>query len=179
MNAVPPVRHGTDQDIKDAIDVYNDFTKRTKSDAEFNKLSPHDKITYYHRNSPDVVKKFPVVFRYMVETGQFHPKAMKRFIDKLKSNPYKTEEEYCASNANYIKFLYMATHSHYSIKEANQLWGDTKNALMAELKEFKDKLDEHRKKNDDMKSVNAYERRGELKKHIESLQATKDGKDNK
>lgn len=174
MNAVPPVRHGTEQDIKDAINVYNDFVHRMKSDPEFVKLSSHDKIAYYHRNASDVVKKFPIIFRYMIETGQFHTKAMKQFIDKLKIKPYKTEEEYCERNADYIKYLYMCTHAHYNLKEAKQLWADTRIALLNEIKEFKEKLDDHRKKTDDMKTVNAYERKQELIKHIEGLKRVSD-----
>jgi hypothetical protein len=169
MNAVPPVRHGTENDIKEATDIYRDFLNRVKTDPEFVKLGPNDKITYYHRNSPTIVGKFPVVFRYMMETGQFHPKALKMYFDKLKAKPYKSEEEYCERNADYIKYLYMQTHAHYNRKEANQLWADAKKSLLEELQEFKDRLDTHRKNAEDMKNVNAYERREELKRHIEQM----------
>lgn len=173
MNAVPPIQHGCDADIKDAQNLYRDFNERSKRDSEFVKLSANDKLMYYHRNASDVVKKFPIIFRYMCETGQFHPKAMKQYIDKLKNSPYKSEEEYCERNSDYIKYLYMATHSHYSLKEANQLWADAKQALTEELADFKKRLDDIKKENDDMKTVNAYERRVELKKHLDQMNQTK------
>jgi hypothetical protein len=170
MNAVPPVRHGTDQDIKEAVNIYRDFTARCKRDAEFIKLSAQDKLSYYHNNSPEVVKKFPVIFRYMVETGQFNPTAMNRYINKLKAKPYKNEEEYCERNADYVKYLYMSTHTHYNQKESARLWVDTKKSLMGELKDFKNNLDKYRKQNDDMNEANANERKEELKHYIEKMQ---------
>jgi len=154
--------------------MYRDFSQRCKNDAEFVKLNTRDKFAYYHRNSPNVVNKFPVIIRYMIETGQFHPKAMRQYIKKLKASPYKTEEEYCERNADYIKYLYMNTHVRYDTKEANRLWTDSKLMLMDELKDFKDRLDEHRKKTEDMKAVNAYERREELKNQIKNMSQLRD-----
>jgi gas vesicle protein len=106
----------------------------------------------------------------MVDTGQFHPKAMRQYINKLKVKPYKTEEEYCERNADYIKYIYMNTCAHHNHKEAAQLWADTKRSLMNELKEFKDNLDKHRKQSEDMKALNAQERRDELTRYINELQ---------
>ena len=172
MNAVPPIQHGCDNDIKEAINLYKDFNNRSRQDPDFVKLSANDKLMYYHRNSANIVKKFPIIFRYMCETGQFHPSAMRQYIDKLKVKPYKTEEEYCERNADYVKFLYIATHAHYSLKEANKLWSDAKRALTEELADFKKRLDDIKKENEDMKSVNAYERRAELKKHLDQMRQT-------
>lgn len=172
MNAVPPVQHGTDADVESANAIYKDFLVRCR-DSEFGELKPADKLSYYHRMSPEVVKKFPIVFRYMVETGQYNTKALQMYIDKLKKHPYKTEEEYCERSADYVKFLYMKSSARWNANEANQLWKDAKQALQEEMKEFKEKLDTLRKTNEDMNALNAYERKEELRKHIQHMQTQK------
>jgi hypothetical protein len=172
MSAVPPCPPGSPDDLDNATRLYEDFKSRIKTDPAFVKLSEHDKITFYHRLVPEITQKYPIIFRYMVATGQFHPKAMKMYMDKIKSSPYKTEEEYCERGADYVKYLYMKTHTHYNRKEANSLWLDTKQALQEELTDFKDRLEEIKKEEVDMESITKYERRKELQEAVERMRIT-------
>ena len=171
MSAVPPCQPGQPEDISKAVKLYQDFLVRTKTDSAFSNLSESDKVSFYHRLEPTLTKRYPIVFRYMIATGQFHPKAMEMYMDRLKDKPYKTEDEYCERCADYIKYLYMKTNTNYSTKEGNKIWKDTRKALKDELTDFKERLDEIKAEEIDTKKVAEYERRRELKIAIDEMRA--------
>ena len=86
-------------------------------------------------------QSYPIVLRYMCEMREFNPKAFKRYLMKLEKHPWKTEEEYLDSQADYVVMLYQATHSRWNKTDVNRLKTNVRNLLQSEHKQFKQNYD--------------------------------------
>ena len=63
----------------------------------------------------------------------------------------------------------MKTHSHYNNTEAKRLWEDSKKALQEELDDFRNRLEEIKQEEINLKELAKYERRKELENHLAGL----------
>ena len=68
---------------------------------------------------PDFAKTLPLVMRVMVQTRQYNSKALERYLKKLSIDmkKWKSMDDYIESQADYMVYLYKATHNHYSPKD--------------------------------------------------------------
>jgi hypothetical protein len=86
-------------------------------------------------------QSYPIVLRYMCEMREFNPKAFRRYLMKLEKHPWKTEEEYLDSQADYVVMLYQATHPRWNKTDVNRLKTNIRNLLQSEHKQFKQNYD--------------------------------------
>ena len=96
--------------------------------------------------------------------NMYNKKSFTRYVNRLKSHPYKSELEYCERQADYIKYLYVDTSGSHNLKMAQRVWQHAYDALSKEVVEFKRIESDVRKKIDSEKNNNSNERREELKK---------------
>jgi hypothetical protein len=54
-------------------------------------------------------KSYPIVLRYMAQMQEYAPKAFKLYLMKIKEHPWKSEDEYLQSQADYVVLLFRAT----------------------------------------------------------------------
>lgn len=148
--------------LRDAANMFKAFGEELKNE-DFAKKEPTDQLRIYQGRYPDFAKTFPIVIRYMIQFRQYKPRAMEKFLKKLHSNPYRSEEEYCERQADYAKYLYMESVPHYSAKVAGEVYNEVRSALLDELKAYKEMLEKIKKKTEEGALKNAEERRRELK----------------
>jgi len=122
----------------------NDSTKKVtkKSTAKFSedfledgKLSIKNVMKEFQYHYKEFFERFPIITRYMIESGQFNVIAFKRYIKKLRDSPatdmcmHITER-----NADYVKYLWQENnkkHPEYGIM-SKQIWNDTYKMLKHE-----------------------------------------------
>lgn len=154
--------------LRDAADIFKTFGEELKNE-DFAKKDPVDQLKIYQGRYGDFAKTFPIVIRYMIQFRQYKPKAMEKFLKKLRNSPYRSEEEYCERQADYAKYLYMESVPHYSAKIAGEVYNDVRTALLDELKSYKEMLEKVKAKAEEGKLRNAEERRRELKELLSGI----------
>lgn len=154
--------------IKDANNIFEELGKDLK-DEGFANMAMEDQLKIYQTRYSDFAKTFPIVMRYMIQFRQYKTKAMVRYLKKLNSNPYRSEEEYCERQADYAKYLYMESTPHYTVKIAGEIYRDVLDALLQELKDYKEMVEVVKQKTKDGELKNAEERRVELKNLLENM----------
>ena len=152
-----------------AAEIYKDFKHKIKKDQDFKELEPDKQLDYFQKKYRYFGLTFPIVLRYMIQLKWYSTKAFTRFLKKLKTNPYKSEDEYCQRQADYVKFLYMEMNKHCNTKKAQEVWTDTYKKLLLEVEMFKKMAEKIKKKTEKNEIKNKKERREELKKLMANL----------
>jgi hypothetical protein len=98
------------------LDEANTMWKKTKeARLDSADLSGADKLMdRLRKEHPDFCKAYPIVLRYMCQMQEYNPKAFKRYLSKIAAKPYKNEEEYLDSQADYVVILYKSQHSRWN-----------------------------------------------------------------
>lgn len=154
--------------VSDAKKIWKDFKLRSKT-TDFKALTTDQQLDFYQKNYHQFTMNFPLVLRYMIQMNQFNSKAFTRYVTKMQSNPYRSEEEYCERQANYVKFLYMELSNTRNMKSAQKVWQEAKDMLMDEVKVFKDTEKKIKEKLEKNKKKSSMEKRKELKRLLNQL----------
>lgn len=85
----------------------------------------------------DFSKSYPIVLRYMVQFRSYNHKAFKLYLAKIGKHPWKSEEEYLDSQADYAVLLYKSTHKKWNTSQMRILWNNIRNSLGGESAMFK------------------------------------------
>lgn len=155
------------QYVKDAMSIWSDFKKRMRSDSIFAELDIDKQLEYYQKLHHNFTMTFPIVLRYMIQLRKFSKKAFVKYLKKLRANPYKSELEYCERQADYVKYLYIELSDTHNMKEAQAMWQQTYDMLVAEVEIFKKANEKVKKKLEKSNVQNSLEKREELKKALE------------
>lgn len=145
----------------DANTILEDYKNRIL-DPEFKSLAVEKQIEYYHRNYESFATAFPTVLRYMVQFNLYSEKALRKHIKRLRSNPFRSMEEYCERQADYVKFMYMYLNG-VSESKAQPIWESVYKVFIDEyeaLKKSETIVKENLEKN---KAADSARRREELK----------------
>lgn len=59
-------------------------------------------------------QSYPIVLRYIVQMQEYSSKAFKTYLERLKHKPWKGEDEYLESQADYVVLLYKDKHPKYN-----------------------------------------------------------------
>ena len=166
----------TDKFVRDANMIYKEVIDHFKEFKEYNEMTYDEQNDYletllrhFHEEHKEFARTFPIVLRYMVQLQRYSEKAFVRYVKRLKKHPYKTEEEYCRRQSEYIQYLHMELHPSSKKKENEKVRKDAYKLLLEELAAFKKakkQADEKQQKNNKNNSI---ERRKELKDLLESL----------
>lgn len=153
----------------DANTIYSDFRTKLRMDEQFRALDSVQQLSHIQKKYPQFAKTFPIVLRYMVQMQKFSSRAFERFIKKMKTKPYRSEEEFCERQADYVKYLFIETSHSHNTEDAKKVWTRTYETLLKEVKAFKQAEEQIKKKLDKTKQINSKERRHELKQLLKSL----------
>lgn len=153
---------------EDAKRIFKEFKQKCQETA-FSQLTIEQQLAYFQKNYYEFNKNFPIVLRYMIQLKKFHMKAFEKFIKKMLKSPYRNKDEYCMRQADYIKYLYMETTSHYQMDDAQSVWTTAYDALKKEVEVF-DKAEEIvKEKLEKNNAVDNISRREELKAVLKTL----------
>ena len=94
-------------------------------------------IAHIHREYKDFSKSYPIVIRYMCQMGQYHSKALQRYLIHIKNHPWTTEDSYIESQADYVVMLYKVLHKNYKPSTVTDLHDTVLSLLKKERTEFK------------------------------------------
>ena len=154
-----------EQYLEDADTIFKDYKNRI-TDENFKILTPEERLSFYQKKYSEFTMSFPIVIRYLIQFGMYKQKAFSKYIKKLQNKPYKSEQEYCERQADYVKFLYMETNKHYNQTDIKELWTEVYNSLIKEVELFKQAEETVKQRHEKNNTVNADERRKELMKMI-------------
>ena len=160
----------------DAKVIYKDVVQHFTGFAEYDTLSNEkqmkyleDLLEYYQAEHPRFATTFPIVLRYMVQIQQYDEKAFVKYLKRLQAMPYKTEEEYCQRQSEYIMYLHMAMNPKSKKKENQSVRKEACALLVAEVTAFKDAREKAKEKQEKNNGMNNIEKRAELKKLLAGL----------
>ena len=120
-------------------------------EAKGYKLPPNDTAAVescmgdMRRNHKEFCTSYPIVMRYMVQFHQYHHNAFKKYLSYIKTQPWKSEDEWLDSQATYVVMLYKELHPRWNRTEVSRLQNQIKAILKAESEHFKEKLNESEK----------------------------------
>lgn len=150
-----------EQYLEDADTIFKDYKSRL-TDENFKTLTPEERLSFYQKKYSEFTMSFPIVIRYLIQFGMYKQKAFSKYIKKLHNKPYKSEQEYCERQADYVKFLYMETNKHYNQTDIKDLWTEVYNSLIKEVELFKQAEETVKQRHEKNNVINAEERRKEL-----------------
>lgn len=104
---------------------------------------------------------YPIVANLMTR-GYYHPDAFKSFVNYIKNQTHKTEDEFLDNQAKYIRPL-MRKLGVRDQRVINQLYSETRNALAKNSKGFKTALTKAEKTVAEIEKKAADQRREDLK----------------
>jgi hypothetical protein len=139
--------------------------KKLKKQPNWLKRTSEEKMTDFRSMDglvSDFMSKYKVVSRCMITHGEFNTKVFERYLTKLKTKGYTTQEEWAEREADYVKWLYMAYNPHSNENLSKQIWLDTKTKLMDEENQFKKDYAEAEKKAEITKKETLAEQKKEI-----------------
>ena len=152
--------------VDECIAVGNEIWKNFKTDLKKNtdnRVYREKQLSYFQSKYKDFSIKFPIQLRYMIMFSEYHPEAFKLYLKKLNTCYYKTKEEWCERQADYIKYLYMKLRRNYNSNQLSVVWNDTKKKLVKEFDDFETSYKEKEIQLEEEKKKISEARRQELK----------------
>jgi hypothetical protein len=93
----------------------------------------------------------------------YHERAFARHVREMYENPYRSEDEWCRRQADYVQYLHMELKPGSLKKENKRVWRETYDQLKAETDAFKAERTEAELRVDAARVRAEAERRQELK----------------
>lgn len=120
------------------------------------------------KKHPQFCTSYPIVVRYIAQK-QYSSAALRKYLNHIKEHPWKSQDEYLESQADYVMILYKHTapKSYDRDKQARNIRAAALESLKREHKKFKSDLKNSEKivENRDKKHTAILQE--ELKKYIE------------
>lgn len=98
----------------------------------------NEMIARMHKEHREFCVSYPVVMRYMVEMQQYHSGAFEKYLRKIAIHPWRDEDGFLESQADYVTFLYRETHPRWTIREVATLRANILETLRTEHREIKE-----------------------------------------
>ncbi len=115
----------------------------------------------------DFCMSYPIVYRYMVQMRVYKPTALAKYLKRIAANPWHSEDEYLASQVDYIIILYKETKNHWDKNQVTQMRATLTKMLKDERDQFKRYYDEFQKEVETEASRHDKEARDEFKRWLE------------
>lgn len=104
------------------------------------KTGERDQIAAFYKEMrethPQLAQSYPIVLRYMCELGQYSTKALRKYLKRLRHNPWNSVDSYLESQASYLLILYKALTPHYRENEAKRYYANCLAMLKEERRQF-------------------------------------------
>jgi hypothetical protein len=131
--------------IDDIVNEANLIWKKIKK-YSYKTIDESEKvIKIIQKEHPQISKSYPIVIRYMVQRNAYSNKALRTYLNKVKNNPWTTEDEYIESQVDYTIILYKYTNKNWNTTQISNLRKNTLDALHKEKEIFKNSLDVYEK----------------------------------
>lgn len=113
-----------------------------KIDKKINKLKkekiPDDKIILMIKEKhPNFYTAYSFIVNHSITTGDFHPRAFRKYVDRIKKSPITTDDDFIGKKVYYICELFKAHNTHYNPNELMKLRSRTYDIMQNELEHFK------------------------------------------
>ena len=148
--------------------IYDETNWEELEKDEYTKLVKRLQEKYKDFNA-----SFPVFIRWTVQTGDFHEKALRRYLNDFAKSTLKTENDFFELQRNYVVYLYRALNPHWDTDRVRRLSSDIMNALTREKKEMKEIADEVEKEMDEKAIEIRKFKREALRQYLLKLAAAK------
>lgn len=116
-----------DAQVKTALSLF----KILRDNKEISKLNAEDRWSLLCKAQPEFTRCYPLICIHMLE-DQFHPQVFRSWLERLEKDPGKGMEGYCERQADYAKMLYKKLNTHWTRKEADQVWQNAYDMLKKE-----------------------------------------------
>jgi hypothetical protein len=167
--------------MEHGLALVNDIYSVIRTNKAYLNMEDKDKMKFFTNNKSEFQKEFPIVSRYAICMGQFHPKAFKKYLDKCKNYKYEefenrtkgyAEDQWVRRQADYVRYLWEEYSNHYNIKEAQGVWQHAYDTLKKEFSDFRDLHKQTEEKLKKESSVNQKELAKELLNRIKNKEQT-------
>lgn len=166
---------GEEKQIEFIVDEANKIWKKVQdSNVDVTDFKACDELFKTLRiEHADFSKTLPLVLRVMVQARQYNSKALERYLKKLRVSmkQWKSMDDYIESQADYMVFLYKATHKHYSPRDVQAVKEHQMKVLKKENEDMKKYSEEMEKELTEQNKKISEERRKLL---YEALMQQKD-----
>jgi hypothetical protein len=96
----------------------------------------------YQEEHKKFTQAYPLVLRFMIQSGEYNSGVFRRFLNYMVAHPYKTEDEYFTIYSEYSKMLYR----HYNPRADSRLIAAVQENAKKCLKEEKEEFEKMTKK---------------------------------
>lgn len=90
------------------------------------------------REHKEFSQSYPIVLRYMCQMQQFHAGALRKYLNHIRTHPWKNHDEYLDSQTQYVVILYKETHPRWNRTQVDNLAKNIRAMLQSEHKRFMD-----------------------------------------
>lgn len=141
-----------------------DDSKTRALKKEWSEKKVNDRIGYFQSlGYNDFITKFAVPVRYMVSYTEYREDVFRKYLARLKTLGYNSQDDWIDRQADYVKMLWRAYHPHARTTEAQLEWKRARESIKDEMDSFKTDYDKAKVKADERKKVVDDDHRGILK----------------
>jgi hypothetical protein len=181
-----------DDIINEADEIFESFKRDMKKFRKTNKLPMNyfhplneteqlmvnneaDRLLkYYQKKNEKFQQAYPLVLRFMIQTGKYNSSVFKLFMTKMTKNPYKSEDEYFDRYSEYAKMLHKHYNPRSSANELKYVYETTKISLKKEketfestVKKYENEYSDRMKKAQELKKKYILERIAQITEHVD------------
>ncbi len=155
-----------DDILKEGILIFKKY-KDTVNDP-YNQKLIEQMFQQVRQEHPDFTQSYPIVVRYILQFKMFNEKAFRRWLNFIKVNPWKTEQDYINAHGDYVFVLWKEYHPKLSRKELQNIRSNVVKELMTQHKTFKKYHAEAEKKVEAETEANKIAVKNELLEFLQS-----------
>lgn len=93
-------------------------------------------MSQMRKEHPEFCKSYPIVLRYMCEMQEYKTKAFRKYLLKIQEHPWKNQDEYLDSQADYVCLLYMETKKRWTRTAVENIRRNIRKMLQHEHETF-------------------------------------------
>lgn len=102
-------------------------------------------MTKIRREHKEFSQSYPIVLRYMCQMQQFHAGALRKYLEYIRTHPWKNHDEYLDSQAQYVVILYKETHKRWNRTQVDNLRKNVRKLLQDEHDRFMELSEKYKK----------------------------------
>jgi flagellar hook-basal body complex protein FliE len=131
-----------EDDIKKTVEIadklWANYRAIKATCPNFDEKDIGEKIAHFQAAGyNDFINKFTIPTRYMLLYNEYNSKAFFKYLKRLETLGYSSQDEWCERQADYVKLLWRAYNPHGNNAEAIAQWAMAKNNIKNELDGFK------------------------------------------
>lgn len=140
------VHNARDVTAKDIVNEAKDICKKMRA----RKIKPGDFdaadkfMAEMRKEHKEFAESYPIVLRYICQMQQFSAKALSKYLNYIKEHPWKNEDEYLDSQAQYVVMLYKETHPRWDTTQVANLRKNIRTMLQKEHDRFIELSDKYK-----------------------------------